>query len=162
MITLMMHARRHGDGIGHVRCCPAQDPANPDNACDQTYDQSVNLSPYGIQYWLQKNWISGYINAGVGCMRPIAKADAIYWMRQDVNFCTNTPPVLNEPSRWRPDSRDSGPTGLPRGDPTKRRDSSPSSFQPGDFVVAVIAFAFFQGRSRACKRAADLLWASRA
>jgi len=26
-------------------------------------------------------------------------------------------------------------------------------FQPDDFVVAVIAFAFFQGRSRTCKRA---------
>jgi hypothetical protein len=25
-------------------------------------------------------------------------------------------------------------------------------FQPGDLVVAVIAFAFFQGRSRACER----------
>src|SRR6266566_8891322 len=50
MIGLTMHERRHGDGIGHVRCCSAQDPANPNNACDQTYDESLNLSPYGIQY----------------------------------------------------------------------------------------------------------------
>ena len=107
MISLMMHERRHGDGsvFNHVRCCPAQDPANPNNACDQTYDESVNLSPYGIQYWLEKNWISGYINVGVGCMAPADKTDAIYWMRQDVNsrvnpatsnFCTNTPPVLTD------------------------------------------------------------------
>jgi hypothetical protein len=30
-------------------------------------------------------------------------------------------------------------------------------FQPDDFIVAFIAFAFFQGRSRACKRAIALL-----
>ena len=77
MITLMMHERRHGDGIGHVRCCPAQDPANPDNACDLTYDELVNLSPYGIQYWLEKTGSAADINAGVGCMTPTAKADAI-------------------------------------------------------------------------------------
>ena len=105
MITLMMHERRHGDGsaFNHVRCCPAQNPANPSNACDQTYDESLNLSPYGLQYWLEKNWISGYVNVGVGCMTPTDQTDAIYWMRQDVNarvtpmpssFCTNTPPVL--------------------------------------------------------------------
>lgn len=104
MISLMMHERRHGDGaaFNHLRCCPAQDPANPNNACDQTYEETANLSPYGIQYWLEKNWISGYINVGVGCMTPTDQADAINWMRQDgnahvnapSNFCTNTPPVL--------------------------------------------------------------------
>ncbi|MGB9364940.1 MAG: VWD domain-containing protein [Xanthobacteraceae bacterium] len=109
LITLMMHERRHGDGIGHVRCCTAQDPTSPNNACDQTYNDTVNyspsgLSPYGIQYWLQKNWISGHINVGLGCMTSAAKADAINWMRQDANahvtsssnFCTATPPALND------------------------------------------------------------------
>jgi hypothetical protein len=106
MITLMMHERRHGDGsaFNHVTCCPAQVPGQP-NACDQTYEETVNLSPYGIQYWLEKNWISGYINVGVGCMTPTVKTDAINWMRQDgnahvhpasSNFCTNTPPVLTD------------------------------------------------------------------
>jgi hypothetical protein len=104
MITLMMHERWHGDGIGHVTCCPAQVPGQP-AACDQTYEETVNLSPYGIQYWLEKNWIIGYINVGVGCMTPTVKTDAINWMRQDVNgrvqpassnFCTNTPPVLTD------------------------------------------------------------------
>ena len=107
MITLMMHERRHGDGIAfsHLRCCPAQDPANPNNACDQTYEETANLSPYGIQYWLEKNWVSGYINVGVGCMTPTVQTDAINWMRQDgnahaypasSNYCTNTPPLLTD------------------------------------------------------------------
>lgn len=107
MITLMMHERRHGDGaaFNHVRCCPHQDPSNPNNACDQTYEETANLSPYGFQYWLEKNWVSGYINVGVGCMTPTDKTDAINWMRQDANgrvlpasssYCTNTPPLLTD------------------------------------------------------------------
>lgn len=102
--ALMMHERRHADGIGHTRCCPAQDPASPYNACDQTYEETSNLSPYGIQYWLEKNWVTGYINVGVGCITPAAdQTTAINWMRQDANihvqpassnFCTNTPPIL--------------------------------------------------------------------
>ncbi|MFZ2161919.1 MAG: VWD domain-containing protein [Sideroxyarcus sp.] len=105
MITLMMHERRHGDGpaFSHLRCCPAQDPANPNNACDQTYEETANLSAYGIQYWLEKYWVNGFINVGVGCMTPVVQADAINWMRQDgnahahpasSNYCTNTPPLL--------------------------------------------------------------------
>lgn len=107
MITLMMHERRHGDGaaFNHLRCCLAQDPVNSDNGCDQTYEETTNLSPYGIQYWLEKSWVNGYINVGMGCMTPTDKTDAINWMRQDgnahvypasSNFCTNTPPLLND------------------------------------------------------------------
>ncbi|QUP53620.1 hypothetical protein GO998_07505 [Ralstonia syzygii] len=107
MISLMMHERRHGDGsaFNHVRCCPAQNPSDPNNACDPTYEETANLSPYGIQYWLEKNWVSGYINVGVGCITPAAdQTTAINWMWQDgnahvypasSNFCTNTPPLLS-------------------------------------------------------------------
>ena len=103
LTTLMMHERRHGDGaaFGHVTCCAAQVPGGP-GACDQTYEETANLSPYGMQYWLEKNWVTGYIQVGVGCMTPAAQADAINWMRQDgnahvqapSNYCTNTPPLL--------------------------------------------------------------------
>jgi hypothetical protein len=113
LITLMMHERRHGDGTAynHLTVCPAQVTGCPAQvagqpaACDQTYDETVNLSPYGIQYWLQKNWVSGYIDVGVGCMTSTEKTDAIHWMRSDANgrvqpafsnFCTNTPPVLTD------------------------------------------------------------------
>ena len=106
LISLMMHERRHGDGVAfnHVRCCPAQNPTNPNNACDQTYIETTNLSPYGIQYWLEKSWISGYIKVGVGCMVTSEKTDAINWMRQDgnahvyptSNFCSESPALLND------------------------------------------------------------------
>jgi hypothetical protein len=107
MVSLMMHERRHGDGaaFNHLRCCTAQDPANPNNACDQTYEETANLSPMGIQYWLEKSWVSGFINVGVGCLTPTDKADAISLMRSDANirlnptfssYCTNTPPLLTD------------------------------------------------------------------
>jgi hypothetical protein len=131
MIALMMHERRHGDGsaFDHVRCCPAQDPANKNNACDQTYDESANLSPYGVQYWLQKNWISGYINVGVGCMTPSDQALAIDWMRQDgnvhvhvksSNFCTNTPPILTSNNNPPGGCTCTGISGSSTGEPQKQ------------------------------------------
>lgn len=103
-ITLMMHERRHGDGsaFDHDTCCPAQKPGQS-AACDKTYEETGNLSPYGIQYWLEKNWVSGYINVGVGCITPPAEQTAvIQFMQADANvrvaptssFCTNTPPQL--------------------------------------------------------------------
>lgn len=99
LVSLMMHERRHADGIAHVRCCPAQDPANTNDACDQTYEETTNISPYAIQYWLEKNWITGFINTGVGCLSPVPKTTAITNMRQEANihlsnFCTNAPPPL--------------------------------------------------------------------
>jgi len=109
MITLMMHEARHSDAaFNHVRCCPAQDPASPNSACDQTYEETINLSPYGIQYWLEKNWITGKINVGLGCMTTADKAIAVGVMRMDANihlagwsptsnnFCTNSPPILTD------------------------------------------------------------------
>lgn len=128
MITLMMHERRHGDGsaFNHERCCPAQDPANPNNACDQTYEETVNLSPYGIQYWLEKNWVSGYIDVGVGCMTSAEKTDAINWMRQDgnahvhpasSNYCTNTPPLLTDMNNPSGSCNCTGISGSSSGEP---------------------------------------------
>lgn len=151
LITLMMHERRHADGIGHVRCCPAQDPASPTNACDQTYDQSVNLSPYGIQYWLEKNWVSGNIQAGVGCMSPTAKAEAIQLMRSDANgrvaptsnFCTNTPPVLNDTSNP-PEGCTCNLNGSTTGEPhLKTFDGLYYDFQAaGDFLLTTSGPSF--------------------
>lgn len=100
-ITLMMHERRHADGsiFNHTTCCAAQVPGQP-AACDQTYEETSNISPYGVQYWLEKNWVTGYINVGVGCITPAAdQTTAINWMRQDgnihmTNYCSNPPPPL--------------------------------------------------------------------
>lgn len=105
LISLIAHERRHGDGAAynHVRCCPAQDPANPNSACDQTYSENASMSPYAIQYWLEKQWVNGYINVSMGCLPPADLTEAVALMRSDANahvapsnFCTSTPPALND------------------------------------------------------------------
>ena len=150
MISLMMHERRHGDGaaFNHVTCCPAQVSGNP-ASCDQTYEETANLSPYGIQYWLEKNWISGDINVGVGCMTPTDQADAINWMRQDANghvaitstssnFCTNTPPVLTNANNSPGSCNCTGLAGSSSGEPhITTLDGLYYDFQAaGDFLLA--------------------------
>jgi von Willebrand factor type D domain len=155
MITLMMHERRHGDGsaFNHQRCCPAQDPANPNNACDQTYAESINLSPYGIQYWLEKNWVSGYINVGVACMTPTDKTAAISWMRGDgnthvnpanSNFCTNTPPVLTDTNNPPGSCTCTGISGSSTGEPhITTLDGLYYDFQAaGDFLLTTSGPSF--------------------
>ncbi|HEY5993595.1 MAG TPA: hypothetical protein VIU46_03245 [Gallionellaceae bacterium] len=104
LVSLIAHERRHGDGIGHVRCCPAQEANNKHGACDPGYEESARISPYGIQYWLEKHWVSGDINVGIGCLAPAERAEAIRWMRQDgnsfasppSNFCSTPPPPLSD------------------------------------------------------------------
>jgi uncharacterized protein (TIGR03437 family) len=59
--ALLAHESRHVDGFPHVSCC------NIANGCDQNYDES-NLSPYGIQYYLQRAWLGGNINLNLACL----------------------------------------------------------------------------------------------
>jgi hypothetical protein len=61
LITLFAHEVRHLDGFPHDSACGIP------FGCDLTYDES-NLSPYGIQYWLDAHWLSGDINVGLGCL----------------------------------------------------------------------------------------------
>ncbi len=92
-IDLYTHEARHVDGFPHVSCCGIN------NGCDQTFDQS-NLSPYGTQWWLNKLWLDGTINVGVGCMVPIERNEAANWFLGGANsqfasrFCTNKPAVI--------------------------------------------------------------------
>ena len=94
-IALLMHEARHADGFGHVSCCPV----GP-GACDQTYDLS-NLSPYGIQYWLEKSFVDGTIHTGYTCLSP-SRTNAIKtWFRTSANyrldrFCSNPPAALTD------------------------------------------------------------------
>lgn len=60
-VALLAHESRHVDGFPHVSCC------NIANGCDQNYDES-NLSPYGIQYYLQRAWLGGNINLSLACL----------------------------------------------------------------------------------------------
>ena len=95
-ISLMMHERRHLNGFGHVSCCSAGE-----GACDQTYDET-NLSPYGVQWWLEKNWIEGGIYTGYSCLSTQQEVnDITNWLRMEANgrrsnFCENPPPLLTD------------------------------------------------------------------
>jgi len=61
-VMLIAHEVRHSEGSGysHVSCCGIP------GGCDQTYDET-NLSAYGIQYYLAKQFLTGSINLGYSC-----------------------------------------------------------------------------------------------
>jgi hypothetical protein len=95
-IDLYAHELRHLDGFPHVSCCGI------DGGCDQTYDES-NLSPYGIQRWLNAHWVTGEIYVGFSCLDPTQVADIMNWHLSACNstfgsrFCDNRPPILDPP-----------------------------------------------------------------
>jgi len=92
------HEIRHADAGSppHVTGCPAF-PTGV-FGCDATYDLA-NLGAYGIQYWLNANWASGYLNVGIACT-PAAKAmEYANWHTSSANstrgrFVSNAPPVV--------------------------------------------------------------------
>ncbi|MGA1842017.1 MAG: VWA domain-containing protein [bacterium] len=94
-IGLIMHEARHIDGFPHVSCCPLGS-----EACDQRYD-TTNLSPYGIQYWLEKSWIDGTLHTGFTCLSSTRINEIKNWLRSAANsrlnrFCEDAPPELND------------------------------------------------------------------
>lgn len=94
-IALLMHEARHRDGFPHVSCCPSGA-----GACDQRYDET-NLSPYGIQYWLERAWLSGAIHTGYTCLAPARTLAIKNWLRVGANdrpsrFCTSPPAILTD------------------------------------------------------------------
>jgi Mg-chelatase subunit ChlD len=94
-IELIMHEARHVDGFVHVSCCPYGS-----GACDQSYD-TTNLSPYGIQYWLEKSWLDGTLHTGFTCLSPTRINEIKNYQRFAANsglksFCDNAPPELND------------------------------------------------------------------
>jgi uncharacterized protein (TIGR03437 family) len=96
-LALLGHESRHVDGFPHVSCC------NIANGCDQNYDEK-NLSPYGIQFFLQRAWLVGNLNLNIACLDPaglpsiqgnpvgmISVADANIYVTR---FCSTMPPAL--------------------------------------------------------------------
>jgi hypothetical protein len=99
-VGLYAHEARHteGNGYHHVTGCP-EFPTKV-YGCDETYNLA-NLSPYGIQYWLAAQMLSGRINLGYSC-DPTTQIDLGYAFEElaDVfpgRFVTNPPPKLNLP-----------------------------------------------------------------
>lgn len=102
-IDLFAHELRHRDGFPHVRCCTGQNPSDPNNACDQTYDES-NLGAYGVQWWLNYHWLTGDFYTGFSCMDPTTVSTIASWHNVAVQpgptsrFCTGGPPAVTLPA----------------------------------------------------------------
>jgi len=95
-IDLYAHELRHLDGFPHVSCCGIA------GGCDQTYDEA-NLSPYGIQWWLNAHWLTGEIYVGFSCLDPSQIAEITNWHLSATQgfrdrFCDNKPPLLTAPA----------------------------------------------------------------
>jgi hypothetical protein len=95
-IDLYAHELRHLDGFPHVSCCGIS------NGCDQTYDET-NLSPYGIQWWLNAHWLTGALYVGFSCLAPTQINEIADWHVNAANsfrsrFCDNKPPLLMRPA----------------------------------------------------------------
>ncbi len=96
-IGLYAHETRHADGYGHVSCCGIA------GGCDNAYNES-DLTPYGIQWWLERAWLNGTINVGIGCLSSSRRQTIANWHLGSCNglrtrFCNNEPPVLSLPSQ---------------------------------------------------------------
>ncbi len=95
-VALIAHETRHseGNGYSHVSCCGIAE------GCDQTYDEN-NLSPYGIQYYLAKQWLTGAINLGYSCDPALRAQLAGQFLRlanvYPGRFCDQPPPALSLP-----------------------------------------------------------------
>jgi hypothetical protein len=113
IIELFAHELRHVDGFPHVACCP-----RGAGACDQTYDEA-NLSPYGIERWLEAHWLTGGLYTGFSCLTPQSEVTRIgNWWYVEANgwnnvFCDTKPPATPLPPT------PPGPGGLCRSNPGK-------------------------------------------
>jgi len=97
IVAVYAHEARHVDGFPHSSCCGTT------NGCDDTFDQA-NLSPYGLQWWLNKLWLDGTIDVGIGCETPADLIDSASFFLAQLNttfpsrFCATRPPAASMPS----------------------------------------------------------------
>lgn len=111
-IALYAHEIRHLEGFPHVSCC-----ANGEG-CDQTYDEA-NLSPRGMQWWLNAHWLTGEIYVGFSCLDPGQVAEITSWHLSACNnvfrndFCDNKPPLLTAPATPGGECRETAPPSAP-------------------------------------------------
>ena len=97
-IDLYAHETRHTSDFPHSSCCGIP------GGCDNTFDIK-QLSPYGVQWWLNKLWLDGTINVGMQCLPPIELHASIAWFRDAVGgsgfaarFCDVKPAVIDPPA----------------------------------------------------------------
>jgi hypothetical protein len=96
-IGLYAHETRHVDGFGHTSCCGLS------FGCDDTYSESNAISPYGIQWFLERKWLFGDIYVGFSCLPSNEVQETANWHLEGANgqfrsrFCSNLPPLLSMP-----------------------------------------------------------------
>lgn len=127
-IAVIGHEIRHIDGFPHVGGCPLYPTQT--FGCDQTYDPG-NLSPYGIQWWLNARWLSGELNIGFSCLESnevsaiatshLNRANNDYGRR----FVDVSPSVLSMPEY--PGGPCAGGTVTPTASPTPPATPTPTS-----------------------------------
>jgi hypothetical protein len=99
VMAFAAHERRHLDGAGfpHSSCCGIP------GGCDDTFN-TASLAPYAVQWWLEKCWLEGQINVGVGCLGQSQISEDAQWRLSGANnqyrsrFCSNKPALLTVPA----------------------------------------------------------------
>jgi hypothetical protein len=94
-LDFVAHEVRHLDGpFYHTNCCSS-------TSCDSIYDEK-NLSCFGVQYWLNKNWLSGFLNVGIRVSHTPEEIQQILdWHLSALNlqfrerFCYNAPDLVS-------------------------------------------------------------------
>ena len=103
-LGVYVHEIRHLTGPGHVTGCNDFPLPTDPLGCDATYDLT-NLGSFGVQYWLESSWATGYLDIGIGCS-PFATAMAYATADADAanayrdRFVTNVPPVVTAPQPY--------------------------------------------------------------
>lgn len=98
-LGLYAHETRHVDGFGHTSCCGIS------GGCDDSYSESSAISAYGIQWFLEREWLFGDIYVGFSCLPENEAQETANWHLGGANgqfrnrFCTNKPPLLSMPDQ---------------------------------------------------------------
>ena len=99
-LDFFAHEIRHSEPgtLGHTYGCLDFPLSTGTWSCDVTYDLN-NLGAYGVQYWLESKWATGYLNIGIGCLPPDTAKDYAMWNADCANgfrdrFVNNIPPEV--------------------------------------------------------------------
>ncbi len=99
-LSFFVHEIRHADSgePAHTTGCPVAPLPSDNAACDPSYNIN-NLGAYGVQYWLESNWASGFLGIGIGCAPPATAQQYANFHATNANatrsrFVTGVPPTV--------------------------------------------------------------------
>ena len=97
-IDLYAHEARHADGFPHSSCCGIT------GGCDDAFSEDAAMPPYGIQWFLNRAWLTGDINVGFSCLPAAEATETANWHLVSVNsvfrdrFCAGQPAIVPMPA----------------------------------------------------------------